>query len=370
MAKSACRARCAVTLAYALMMAPVLGLAQDTDPALLDTEVQPRAEHSLLLSSVKAGDDLLVVGERGHVLVSGDGQAWSQVAQVPTRSTLNAAFALGDQVWVAGHDGVILHSADAGRSWERQRADPRPADSFDPDQGLPLLDILFVDDQRGWAVGAYALLLETQDGGATWIQRDLSEQAVPDEDEGLTSADQDAAGDDSDDGWLFSDDELELEAEENPHLNAIASTPGGRMIIAGERGAAYRSFDAGATWERLSLPYEGSMFGALTWGEDHVLLHGLRGNVLESFDFGDTWQTVESGTEASLQGGLALAGGGAVLVGAEGRVISRTRADAPFDAGTFTNADGETPILADVMLLDDGDYLVIGERGIGRYQAQ
>ncbi len=51
-------------------------------------------------------------------------------------------------------------------------------------------------------------------------------------------------------------------------------------------------------------------------------------------------------------------------------MISRTRADAPFVAGTFTNADGETPILADVVRLDDGDYLVIGERGIGRYRAQ
>ncbi|PKL98447.1 MAG: hypothetical protein CVV17_10340, partial [Gammaproteobacteria bacterium HGW-Gammaproteobacteria-7] len=241
-----------------------MGLAQEADPALLDTEVQPRAEQSLLLSAVNTGDSILVVGERGHVLVSDEGTAWTQMTRVPTRSTLNAAFARGKQVWAAGHDGMILHSGDAGQTWEIQRSDPRPADSFDPDQGLPLLDILFVDDQHGWAVGAYALLLETQDGGATWNHRDLSEQALQVVEEGQAAAEELAAEDESEDGWLFSDDELELEAEENPHLNAIAATPGGRLIVAGERGAAYRSFDAGATWQRLSLPYEGSMFGALT----------------------------------------------------------------------------------------------------------
>lgn len=356
-----------------LVLATTVSSQESTDPALADAERMPRAVKTLLTSVAQVGDGLVAVGERGHVLLSEDGQAWTQPEVVPTRSALTAVAVQNTSVWAVGHDGIILHSADAGRTWERQRADPRPPDSFDPDQGRPLLDVLFVDERRGWAIGAYSLLLETDDAGQSWRQRDLL--ALESTNEAI--ADPTATGDASDgqddgegevsDGWLFNEDELELEAEENPHLNAIARTPGGRLLVAGERGAAFRSLDDGATWERLQLPYEGSMFGVLTWGEDRALLFGLRGNVLETHDFGDTWQTVDSGTEASLMGGHALADGGAVLVGAEGRVVIRPNGDSAFEATTYANEDGETPILADVLPQADGGYLVVGERGVGRH---
>jgi len=351
-----------------LAMLPWAASAQVDDPALMTAELMPRVERSLLLSAVDSGEGLVVVGERGHVLRSGDGTHWRQVDGVPTRSTLTAVAAVGGSLWAVGHDGVILHSADGGLSWERQRADPRHADSADPDQGRPLLDVLFRDELRGIAVGAYALYLETVDGGQTWTERDLGGGVAGAGDDALEATADDDAGEG--DEWLFSDEDLALEAEENPHLNAIARTPGGRIMIAGERGAAYRSFDDGETWERLALPYEGSMFGVLGWGEDRVLIFGLRGNVLESFDFGTTWQAVDSGVESSLMGGRALEDGGAVLVGAEGRVVRRDSAGQPFRVQTYVNEDGETPILADVLPLADGAFLVIGERGIGRFPPQ
>lgn len=354
----------AVALCCALAMAQDSPGVPDDDPALLPAEIMPRAPRSLLLALSRTGGGYLAVGERGHVLRSADGTEWDQIAQVPTRSTLTAASAVGDALWAVGHDGVILHSADGGRSWERQRADPRQPESTDPDRGRPLLDVLFVDAERGLAVGAYSLMLETVDGGRTWVERDVSAGTGGHTDEEAARAAE------ADESWLFSDEDLELEAEENPHLNAIARTPGGRWIIAGERGAAFRSLDDGASWERLSLPYEGSMFGVLTWGEEHVLMFGLRGNVLESFDFGDTWQAVGNGSEASLMGGLALADGGAVLVGAEGRVLVRAHTGEPFRLTTFLNEEGETPVLADVAPLAEGEYLVIGERGVGRHRPE
>lgn len=365
-------AHVAVTTAFLCSLTMLSVSAQDEaqalagDSALLATEVMPEAPSSLLLDAVQTGDSTLIVGERGHVLISRDGETWRQVEGVPTRSTLTAVTAVGEKVWAVGHDGVIIHSADAGQSWVRQRADPRPPESLDPDQGRPLLDVLFVDADHGFVIGAYALMLETRDGGQTWIERtlDADASASPDAElSGQADADADAA-------WLFSDDELELEAEENPHLNAIVQTPGGRLLIAGERGAAYRSSDGGESWQRLSLPYEGSMFGVLAWSDDHVMVFGLRGNVLESFDFGDTWQTVDSSIEASLMGGMALPDGGAVLVGAEGRMIARDRTGQPFRLSTFANEAGETPILADALPLADGEYLVFGERGIGRHRPQ
>ena len=61
-----------------------------------------------------------------------------------------------------------------------------------------------------------------------------------------------AAGDDE---WTFSEDDLMLDEEDDPHLNGIARDPAGKIIVVGERGSAFRTADGGTTWERLQLPY-------------------------------------------------------------------------------------------------------------------
>src|SRR3546814_5726980 len=73
-----------------------------------------------------------------------------------------------------------------------------------------------------------------------------------------------------------------------PHLNGIARTSAGELMIAAERGSAFRSRDGGVTWERIALPYGGSMFGAVAWEAGHVLMYGLRGKVFETTDLGDS----------------------------------------------------------------------------------
>ena len=121
----------------------------------------PLAARSLLLDAATAGDRILAVGERGHVLISDDhGQSWIQ-AKVPTRSTLTAVAAADRQhAWAVGHDGVILHSADGGLSWGCQR--------FAPEDDRPLLDVWFADRERGLAIGAFGTVLATADGGDSW----------------------------------------------------------------------------------------------------------------------------------------------------------------------------------------------------------
>ena len=97
------------------------------------------------------------------------------------------------------------------------------------------------------------------------------------------------------DDWTYDEADLMLDAETDPHLNAIARTGSGALVIAGERGTFLRSRDGGETWESRRLPYEGSMFGVLAWEDDHILVHGLRGNVYESTNLGDSWTRVETG---------------------------------------------------------------------------
>ncbi len=337
------------------------------DPMLRPAEPMPRAIESLLLDLAISGTRRIAVGERGHVLISDDGRNWRQVAEVPTRATLTAVTARGDAAWAVGHDGVIIRSTDAGRTWRLVHSNPYVAGSDDPHNGVPLLDVLFLDANRGFAIGAYALMLRTDDGGETWTDVTLPKSDGMIAAEVETAAAEEQADDDS---WLMDAEELTIDEEADPHLNAIARLDDGVLFIVAERGAGYRSIDGGETWERRTLPYDGSMFGLLAFDSSRLLAFGLRGNALESVDGGLSWNAVDTGTSLSLFGGAALAHGGVVLVGANGVVVSRSRAGEPFHLSTFVNERQETPILAAILGEGDGRFIVCGERGIGVYRAE
>lgn len=338
------------------------GVPTADDPAVLAAEEMPLAASSIVLDAVHTLSGYIAVGERGHILLSPNGVEWTQASQVPTRSTLNAVAAVGDDVWAAGHDGVILHSADAGTHWTRQRVDV-----WVPDReavvGAPILDILFLDAQHGFAVGAYARFLETTDGGATWSERSLP----PLETETAGSA-ADAEVQANPDSWTFSEEDLVLEPVADPHLNAIARSESGELMIAGERGAVFRSRDDGVTWERISVPYGGSMFGVFALAPSHFVFYGLRGKAFETRDMGDHWSEIDTGVSVGLMGGIATGGDGFVLVGAQGAVIVRSADTGAIDRRTFVNTANETPILAGLLTHPEGGYVVYGERGVDRYR--
>ncbi len=359
----------AVPLLAALLLATVPVAAApgadkpaNADPSAQPSELMPRAVKSLLLDVASSSSGYFVVGERGHILHSTDGQSWEQ-AEVPTRSTLTTVAAIGDQVWAAGHDGVIVHSADGGKTWVAQRRDPFDA-SIDasqraPSQGAPILDILFTDASHGIAVGAYSLMLVTSDGGATWTLK----EAVP---PGAAAAAPAAPME----GDVFSAADLELDEETNPHLNAIVDAGAGRMVIVGERGTLLRSEDGGATWNHANFPYKGSMFGVISLGGDRLVAYGLRGNAFESANLGATWSKLPTQGSTSWMGGTALPNGGLALVGANGAILSRPALDAPLSTRAFRNPNGETPMLAAILPDGKGNFLLVGDKGVDLTPAQ
>lgn len=336
-----------------------------TDPSVTPAEIMPLAARSLLLSVAQSSQRAIAVGERGHVLLSESRSDWRQAQHVPTRATLTAVTAIGNKAWAVGHDQVILHSADGGENWGIQHVSPWSQDTADdPRASAPLLAVLFLDEQNGFAVGAYGLLMRTRDGGISWERSDLVQGGDP--------AADDMAGDDIDEedaddssSWAFSDDDLMLDEEDDPHLNAIVRTGDGSLFIAAERGAAFRSNDGGDSWERISMPYDGSMFGAIGYEERRVLAFGLRGNAFESLDLGDTWRRLETGAELSLMGGAPLADGGAILVGANGVVLTRSAGEAGFRRSMHP----EGAVLASALPIGGSrQIVVVGENGVGLYQ--
>lgn len=237
----------------------------------------PLAGQSLLLDAAVAGDRLVVVGERGHILVSDDqGEGWRQV-DVPTRVTLTAVFFHDGRLgWAVGHDATVLRTRDGGDTWEQVHSAP--------EEELPLLDVWFLGPERGLAIGAYGYVLETNDGGSTWDRGSISK-------------------------------------DEDFHLNQIARSNTGKIYLAAEAGTIYRSDDDGQTWNSLPSPYAGSFFGALPLEGDTVLLYGLRGRLFRSDDAGLTWQRLETNTEAMLTDARVLPPDTVVVTGLAGAVL-------------------------------------------------
>lgn len=268
----------ALLAALAGSIAPVAGQEplDPDDAANKPAEIEPLAASSLLLDLAVAGDRLVAVGERGHVLLSDDqGASWRQAKSVPTRTMLTAVyFADADYGWAVGHDETILNTVDGGETWTRS--------NFSPESQQPLLDLWFANRVSGIAVGAYGAFLTTNDGGRHWT---VSKFAPPPDPRAPASPDDEFAPD--------------------YHLNRIVGV-GNRLYIAAEGGQLYRSDDRGASWRVLPSPYEGSFFGLVPIRGEGLLAFGLRGHLYRSADAGETWHELESHTTAMLTDGVAI----------------------------------------------------------------
>ena len=287
-------------------------------PAAESSELAALAPKSLLLAVARAGDRLVAVGDRGHVLLSADqGRNWTQ-SPTPTRALLTGvSFADARHGWAVGHDGVILATGDGGLTWTRQ------------DNGKDLdtvyLSVLFRDATHGFAVGAYGKFVATADGGKTWTTAKPSPDEV--------------------------------------HYNRISEGLDDYLYLAGEGGLLLVSNDGGKTWIKSEVPYEGSLFGALPLDNGGVLVYGLRGHILRSEDHGANWTQENSAVQVLIMGGVRLPAGPIVLAGQGGNFfVSRDGGRAftpwkPADSGTS---------IADLIDAGDGTMLTVGEAGAVR----
>jgi len=307
-------------------------------------EIMPKATSSTLLDVVALPKGFIAVGARGHILSSKNGVNWTQ-RSVPTRAMLNRVIALTDARLIAvGHDGVILRSVDGGQRWTLQHqtiSDQRPN---------TLYDVAFVSAQRGYALGAFGLMLVTEDGGTTWqpVENALSLSGL--------------------------------------HLNAIANLGEGGLIVSGERGLLGVSRDGGLTWKLSAPAYAGSYFGVLPTSGNTALVYGQRGRLYAIDDIsrlqsGDPasfdplitpspddaqalklgFRRVPTPVEASLFGGSLLPDGRAVFVGADATTLL---VDPAFTSATLLKHKGSATYSR---VARQGQHLlVVGMHGVSR----
>ncbi|GGC76012.1 YCF48-related protein [Marinobacter halophilus] len=342
-------------------------------PDILETPARTTllAPKSLLNDATRAGERIVAVGERGHIIFSDDeAQTWTQ-SSVPVALTLNAVdFGSEQHGWAVGHSGVVLHSSDRGENWSLQltgieasglaieskeeqiaemeeRIEQAPEEEkadlewalddlhftlenmqADLDVGPvnPFLDVWFEDDSHGFVVGAYGMILRTQDGGETWKD------------------------------WA-----PKLDNPQSFHINSITQVTGGALVAVGEAGQIHASVDGGDTWERRESPYTGSLFGVMGTGQvNEVIAFGLRGNMFRSTDLGRSWTVVPNEGGATLNNGAVADDGRITLVGNGGAVLMSTNAGESFRV-TFRN-DREG--LMAVVPLAGTNLLLVGEGGV------
>lgn len=301
----------------------------------------------VMLAMSMAGKRLVAVGERGIAVYSDDaGQSWRQ-AKVPVAVTLTGvAFPTARHGWAIGHGGVILHSADGGASWIKQLdgkslgqlllATAKNADAGSlaaatqfaadgPDK--PFLDLHFYNERSGIVIGAYGLILRTDDGGKSWTP--------------LSRA---------------------LDNAKGLHLYAL-TVSGNSLYVVGEQGFLARSDDEGHSFVRLNSPYRGSYFAVAALPSGEVVVGGLRGTLLRSVGKGASFEPVSGAQHASISGATVLGDGRLVFIDQAGQMLAS--ADQGLSVTPFM--PGKPVLLPSAVLAAaDGAVYVAGARGVDR----
>lgn len=250
---------------------------------------------SPLIGVARAGDALVSVGLHGLIQRSSDnGKTWVQIPSPVSSDFVQVRFSDANNGWIVGHDCVVLHSTDGGTTWAvqmdgrqllgllnsvyGQRAGQGDQDAADMVQEVsramgssatadvlpaPLLDVLFDAQGHGFAVGAFGMILRSEDAGKTWQP------------------------------WI--------ERADNPrrmHLYGLAEHDG-TFYISGEQGLLLRLDNQQQRFVKIDTPYAGTYFGVSAF--NHLLLaYGLRGNLFASRDDGQTWQALQTHLNSSL----------------------------------------------------------------------
>jgi len=117
----------------------------------------------------KAGTQTFSNSVTISVLAPGESPGgWVPIARVPNLAGGGRSiwFVDADRGWIASFDQTIVHTEDGGASWVVQLGGS-PTGTMGP----KILQMQFVDAERGWAVGfggPDGTVLRTTDGGATW----------------------------------------------------------------------------------------------------------------------------------------------------------------------------------------------------------
>jgi len=346
------------------------------DPLDTPARATLKAASSLLLDITSAGERLVAVGERGHIIYSdNEGMAWRQADSVPVITTLTSVFFVSATTgWAVGHDAVVLHTVDSGKTWVKQfdgfkanqmvlaqaKTNLEKLESelslvqvmgnssriesveeklesasyalqdaeadFQDRSTKPLLDLWFKNEKEGFVVGAYGMVFKTTDSGNTW--KDWS---------------------------------ANVENPDRFHINSIEQVSGDKLMMVGEAGLMLRTTNGGDNWSQMFSPYAGSFFGLTSLSKQGIqVAYGLRGNLARTDDFGSSWKLVDTGSEQTLIGGTDRVGRVLFVVGNGGAFIKGFDFARKWESDIRVDRANAAAIIETLA----GHFVIVGDNGV------
>ena len=230
---------------------------------------------------LKSNDDV-----RTYLMKTNDGgENWERVkiSGVDVNARLvRAVFSPSGRGWAFGEFGAVYKSVSDGGEWVKLSA---------PTRNL-LLGGTFIDDYRGWLVGAGGTILQTSDGGETW------------------------------------------------HVSRLANAPGVRFNstsfignrlgwAVGSGGSIYRTTNGGRTWEAQRSGVSADLFDVKFLNELEGWAVGADGTAIHTADGGLNWVTQLTYTTHPLERVFFADRTHGWAVGFGGTILNYVKAEAP-----------------------------------------
>jgi photosystem II stability/assembly factor-like uncharacterized protein len=234
----------------------------------------------------------------------------------PTAVFLVAITRAGNRLVASGEHGVIIYSDDNGASWVQASV---PVD-------VTITCMQFVSPQTGWAAGAFGVVLNTTDAGATW---QLQLQGLQVNQLTLAAAQAATAANSNVPGAPFAmrrANFFEQSGPSKPFLSFLALSPQ-QVIVFGAYRMTVMTTDAGKTWVDWSLHVydrlSNNLYAALRLDQT-IYVAGEAGLVFTSTDGGNSFLPVATPATATLFGLLAAADGSITVFGVAGTCLRTT----------------------------------------------
>ncbi|QHS11114.1 YCF48-related protein [Sinimarinibacterium sp. NLF-5-8] len=293
--------------------------------------------HDRLFSVVFHGTQGLAVGEDGLLMSSADGgKSWTR-GKAPTDLALLDVATNGTRTIAVGQQGLIL-VRDGQGDWNK----------VDSSSTARLLQVDVNAAGLAIAVGAFGTLLKSEDGGNSWasITPDWATLYAGDGDS-VTVRDEPTnyVVDVADDGVILIGGEYgqllrstdggqqwtvvhrlpSVDGQPQPTIFSLSIRSDGEGYAVGQAGLVMRTTDGGLSWTDLPAPTGGSLFAVESFDDGQVIAVGMRVG-LRSKDHGATWQPItDLDLNLNWYTGLALApalaAGQVIAVGHSGRVV-------------------------------------------------
>ena len=227
--------------------------------------------------------------------------------KIITMENVHGVMAADDNsVWITGNYGIIYHTADGGKKWEKQISGVKD---------YVLVDGVFLDPMTGWVVGIGGTVLHTTDAGHSWIQQNTGTKrhlfgiSFPDKNKGWAVGERGAIIHTTDGGATWQKQGEELDRT----LNNVVFLDKDTGWIVGERGVILHTTDGGATWnsqvpklfEREDIEAElenppPNLYGVFFTDKDHGWACGIDGTLIKTGDGGATWSLLPPVTQNTL----------------------------------------------------------------------